>query len=463
METNRISIRTIQSNIRICLSWSAMPCIFCILVLAAACSSSTAPTTLTLTKIPSPILSATHTPEPSPLSTTPSSALTPTLEPPDWLIEEDSFSISINWTEDETPSEQVALVIPGIDLGYNDWEDPPIYDYLTWSGIRGRLFEIEYNRNLDLKFPIIFELSPAANRYVAFGLGDLDSLELAETYWIDLQTRQVFGYDPPCKSITGIIDEAMAIGPKWFAYVCDENQTTWHVFSLEDPSYTISFQLPFDRSFSKGFEPYWFDSDTLILDRRGRSETRCIVDLIDPSEPVVSCQEFNEDITLGPISPDGKRMEVRVSTDTSNSHPQKIGVIKTACFSSSIGCFPDLYPSPFGPDAGPRGVFLEDSAWLPDSSGILYVQLQSINSAWADKTYLWTFDLNQQKFTQIAYLDDPLVFYQDFNQSTPNWSPDETNVLLQNFTKIYAFDLANATLKKLDDQGGIVIGTVILP
>lgn len=102
-------------------------------------------------------------------------------------------------------------------------------------------------------------------------------------------------------------------------------------------------------------------------------------------------------------------------------------------------------------------------ASLPDSSGILYVQLQSINSAWADKTYLWTFDLHEEIFTQIAYLDDPLVFYQDYNQSAPIWSPDETSVLIQNFAKIYAFDLTNATLKMLDDQGGIVIGAVILP
>ena len=100
---------------------------------------------------------------------------------------------------------------------------------------------------------------------------------------------------------------------------------------------------------------------------------------------------------------------------------------------------------------------------MPDSSGILYVQFQSINSAWVDKTYLWTFDLNEEKFTQIAYLDDPLVFYQNYNQSAPIWSPDKTSVLLQNFAKIYAFDLTNATLKMLDDQGGIVIGAVILP
>lgn len=109
------------------------------------------------------------------------------------------------------------------------------------------------------------------------------------------------------------------------------------------------------------------------------------------------------------------------------------------------------------------GGFLEDGAWLPDSSGILYVQLQSINSAWADKTYLWTFDLHQQIFTQIAYLDDPLVFYQDYNQSAPIWSPDETSVLLQNFSKIYAFDLTDATLQLLNDDGGIAIGAVVLP
>jgi hypothetical protein len=205
------------------------------------------------------------------------------------------------------------------------------------------------------------------------------------------------------------------------------------------------------------------DADTLILNHRARPINRCVVNLNDPSEPVVSCQEFDPDFTLGRFSHDGTLMELIASYNTSNSHPQEIGVINTDCFSSSIGCFPHLYPSPFGPDAGPRGVSLEDSAWLTDSSGILYVQLQSIKSAWADHTYLWTFDLHEEKFTQIAYLDDPLVFYQNYNPSVPIWSPDETNVLLQNFAKIYAFDLANANLKMLDDQGGIAIGTVVLP
>lgn len=461
MEAGRISTHTIRSSLRHFLHWSTLPCIFCVLVLATACSSSTAPRNPTRTKNPAPVLTATHTPEPSPVSVTPTDTIPPTLEPPDWLIEEDSFSISINWTEDETPSEQVTLVIPEVDLGFNDWDDPPIFDYLSWSGTRGRLFEIEYHGNLDLKFPIIFDLPPAANRFIAFGIGDLDSLALAEIYWIDIQTRQVFGYNPPCKSITTVGEDALAIGPEWFAYVCDEDQTTWHLFSLEDPSNTLSFQLPYDKKVARGFEPSWLDANTLTLNHRARPINRCIVHLVDPSEPIVACQEFDPDITLGRFSPDGNLMEVRVSTDTTYLNPQEIGVIKTACFSSSLSCFPHLCPSPFGSEAG--GGFLEDGAWLPDSSGILYVQLQSINSAWADKTYLWTFDLHQQIFTQIAYLDDPLVFYQDYNQSAPIWSPDETSVLLQNFSKIYAFDLTDATLQLLNDDGGIAIGAVVLP
>jgi len=450
-----------RSSLRLFLRWPALPCIFCILVLVAACSSSTAPRTPTLTEDQAPILSSTHTPEPAPVSATPTRSLTPTLESPDWLIEEDSFSISIDWTEDETPSGHVAFVIPGIDLGSTDWYDPPIFDYLTWSGTRGRLFKIDYQGNLDLEFPSILHLPLASDRYFAFGLGD--SLDLAEIYWIDIQTRQLFGYNQPCKSITTVGADGLAIGPEWFAYVCDEDQTTWHLFSLEDPSVTTSLQLPFNNELSEGFRPYWLDADTLILDHRARPRNRCIVDLNESSKPIVSCQEFNENITLGPISLDVNLMEVRVSIDTTYLNPQEIGLVDTSCFFTIFDCYLDLHPSPFGPDAGPSGVFLEDSAWLPDSNGILYVQLQSINSAWADKTYLWTFDLHEEKFTQIAYLDDPLVFYQNYNQSAPIWSPDETSVLLQNFAKIYAFDLTNTTLKMLDDQGGIVIGAVILP
>lgn len=461
MEARRTSTHTKLSRLRPFLRWFALPYIFCILVLAAACSSSTAPRTPTITINPPPVLSATHTTEPSPISATPTDTLPPTLEPPDWLIEENSFSINIDWTEDEIPSEQVTLVVPGGDLGYSKSDYPPIFDYLTWSGTRGRLFEIEYNGNFNLESPAIFYLSPTTDRFIAFTLSD--ALDLREIYWIDVQTRQVFGYDPPCKSITTIGEDALAIGPEWFAYVCDEDQTTWHLFSLEDPSVTTSLQLPFNNELSKGFRPSWLGADTLILNHRARPINRCVVDLNDPSEPVVSCQEFDPDLTLGRFSSDGTLMELRASYNTTNSHPQEIGVINTDCFASSIGCFPHLYPSPFGPDAGPRGVFLEDGAWLPDSNGILYVQLQSINSAWADKTYLWTFDLHQEKFAQIAYLDDPLVFYQDYNQSAPIWSPDETRVLLQNFSKIYAFDLTDNTLQLLNDDGGIAIGTVVLP
>jgi len=377
-------------------------------------------------------------------------------------MKDDSHSVSIIWNEDaELPSGQVALVIPRLDMGFDKVSDPPVFDYLTWTGTRGRLFEIEYDGAQDLQDPAILHIPPAADRYFAFGFSDFTDVK--EIYLIDFRTRHLFGYEPQCESLTTLGDDALAIGSEWFAYVCDEDQTTWHLFSLEDPSVTTSLQLPFNNELSKGFRPSWLDADTLILDHRARPRNRCVVDLNDPSEPVVACQAFDPDRTLGRFSPDGTLMELRASYNTSNSHPQEIGVMSTDCFSSSIGCFPHLYPSPFGPDAGPRGVFLEDSAWLPDSSGILYVQLQSINSAWADKTYLWTFDLHEEKFTQIAYLDDPLVFYQNYNQSAPIWSPDKTSVLLQNFAKIYAFDLTNATLKMLDDQGGIAIGSVILP
>ncbi len=460
MVANRISNYDLQLRLRTLLQNIKFLCKCSVLLTVTACSASAPRTTTTPNNTP-PFPSETHTHEPAPVSAPPTDTLTPILAPTDWRIAEESYSISIKWNEDEIPSEHVALVIPGIDLGFSEWDYPPIFDYLTWSGTRGRLFEIEYNGNLDLEFPSILHLPLAADRYFGFGLGD--SLDLTEIYWIDIQTKQVFGYDPPCKSITTVGEDALSIGPEWFAYVCDEDQTTWHLFSLEDTSFTISFQLPFDRSFSKAFEPYWFDSDTLVLDRRGRAETRCIIDLNESSKPIVSCQEFNEDITLGPISPAGKLMEARVSIDTTYLNPQEIGLVDTSCFFTIFDCYLNLHPSPFGPDAGPRGVFLEDSAWLPDSSGILYVQLQSINSAWADKTYIWTFDLHEEIFTEIAYLDDPLVFYQNYNQSAPIWSPDETNVLLQNFAKIYAFDLANATLKILDDQGGIAIGTVALP
>jgi hypothetical protein len=56
----------------------------------------------------------------------------------------------------------VALVIPGGDLGFSEWDYPPLVDYLTWSGTRGRLFEIEYNGNLDLEFPSILHIPLAA-------------------------------------------------------------------------------------------------------------------------------------------------------------------------------------------------------------------------------------------------------------------------------------------------------------
>jgi hypothetical protein len=294
-----------------------------------------------------------------------------------------------------------------------------------------------------------------------FAFTPSEEIEVKDIYWVDLLQKELFGYRTICELIIPGGDYSIAIGPKWITYVCDEDQTTWHLFSLADPSVTASFHLPYEKEISRGFRPYWLDANSLVLDRRGRSETRCIVDLIDPYRPIVTCQEFDPDLTLGRFSHDGNLMEVRVSTDTTYLNPQEIGIIKPACFSSSIGCFPHLYPSPFGSEAG--GVFLEDGAWFPDSSGILYIQLQSIISAWADHTYLWTFDLQKGKFSRIAYLDVPLEFYQVFNLSTPIWSPDETSVLLQNSTGIYTFDLANATLKMLDDQGGIAIGTVILP
>jgi len=456
MEAKRISNHTVPSSLRTHLRWSAFLCKYCALLLATACSALV-PRTPASTNNPLPFPSESLSSEPTLVFTPPTDAPTP--EPPDWLIEDESFSISVIWNEDEIRSEDVTLVIPGIDIGFTDGSNPPNFDYLTWSGTRGRLFEIMYNDNLDLRFPIILNLSPVANRYLGFGLGD--SLNLVEIYWIDIRIRQVFGYAPPCKSITTVGDDALAIGSEWFAYVCDEDQTKWHAFSLENPSSTTSFQLPFDKSFSEGFEPYWLDSDTLILDRPGSADTRCIVDLMETSEPRISCQEF--DLILGRFSPDGNLMEVRASDDRIDALPQDIGLLSIDCLFKSIQCKPDLYTSPFIPNS--VSFYLEDSAWLPDSSGILYLQNEEkhVDSVYDPDTRLWVFDLESATFNLIADLDPHTRFGYFFDYPGAIWSPEGDRVLLQNASAIYAYNLTDGTLQLLSDEGGIAIGTVILP
>lgn len=425
---------------------------------SASLSTATAIPANTQLALSSPVLTSTSEklkPSPSPNPT----------EEPSRLIPQNDMPFHLEWIADPSLSDEPAILIAtGSAPGFGSSDDPPDFDYLSWDGERRPLLRIGYDEKKGNEFtipPWLLLIPSSEPRYFAFTPSE--EIEVKDIYWVDLLQKELFGYRSVCELITPGGDYSIAIGPKWITYVCDKDQTTWHLFSLDDPSVTTSLQLPLNNELSKGFRPSWLDADTLILNHRARPINRCVVDLTDPSEPVVSCQEFDPDLTLGRFSSDGTLMELRASYNTTNSHPQEIGVINTDCFASSIGCLPHLYPSPFGPDAGPRGVFLEDGAWLPDSSGILYVQLQSINSAWADKTYLWTFDLNQEIFTQIAYLDDPLVFYQDYNQSAPIWSPDETRVLLQNFSKVYAFDLTDNTLQLLNDDGGIAIGTVVLP
>ncbi|MCK5054307.1 MAG: hypothetical protein KAR65_08515 [Anaerolineales bacterium] len=370
---------------------------------------------------------------------------------------------SLEWLAEPSHSDESAIMIAsGSAPGFGHSDDPPDFDYLTWSGERRPLLGIRYDdsKGSDFNRPPWLLLIPSAETHY-FAFAPSEEIEVHDIYWVDILKKELFGYQTVCELMTTHGEDAIAIGSKWLTYVCDEDQTTWHAFSLEDPSITNSFQLPFDEEFSKSFEPFWLDADTLILDRGGKSETRCIVDLSDSSAPVVSCQEFDLYITLGRFSPDGDLMEVRVSIDTTYLNPQEIGVLNTACFSSSIGCFPNLFPSPFGSEAA--GVFLEDSAWLPDSSGILYIQLQSIISAWADNTYLWLFDIHQRKFTQIAYIDEPLEINPYFNHLSAFWSPDGARVLLQNINNIYAFDLNDGTLQLLSDEGGVAIGTIVLP
>lgn len=432
---------------------------YSILLLAVACSTS-APVTPPKTPEPSLHPSETISPEAPPTRINPTSTPIPTQQPYFGLMEDDSHSVTINWNEEaDLPSDQLALVIPGWDMGFDKGSDPPIFDYLTWTGIRGELFEIEYYGDQDLEYPAILHIPTAADRYFAFGFSDFTDVK--EIYWIDIRTRHLSGYEPQCRSITTLGDDALAIGPEWFAYVCDEDQSTWHLFSLEDASTIASVQLPYDIEVSKGFSPSWLDADILILNHRARPINRCVVDLSVTSEPVVSCQEFDPDITLGRFSPDKDLMEVRISYDTYDLHPQEIGVLNTACISSSIGCFPSIYPSPFGPEVG--DFFLADSTWLRDSSGILYVQLEQIISAWADKTTLWTLDLKKEEFNKIAYYDVPITFRHDNDHSDAIWSPDGDRVLLQNASGIYAYNLTDGTLQLLSDEGGVAIGTVVLP
>jgi hypothetical protein len=380
-----------------------------------------------------------------------------TKEPPKPITVEENLLLKLEWKSDiDLSPEEAILLAADLDLNFQDSDHKPVFDILTWEGNRVEIFEIQLQENNYLKYPVILDLPIYFAEYFGFALGD--SIEVQEIYWIHFARMKLFGFSTTCKNLTSVGEDAIALGDRWGVYVCDEDQSKWHLFKQENPIEAFTFELPVDPEIANGFEPFWVDEDTLALDRGFRH--RCLVSVKDPESPDIACSEF--DLILGEFSPDGRYIEVRQAIDTIDSLPQFVGYMEADCIKEPSTCALALYPQPFGLSLG--SLYLEEATWIPDGSGILYKLIQEdANTSFIERdTLLWMLNLSDGSFTNLAELDEPLNLLDFYQHAYAIWSPDGKRVILQNVNGIYTFDIRTKSLELLSDEGGKAIGNIRL-
>lgn len=378
------------------------------------------------------------------------------------LLDPDEYGLAIHWAWSEEPGGTDGILTQeGADQGFTNWLDPPIYRMLTWDGNLSDLFSLTYNESLTLETPAILDIPPAENHMVAFGLSD--SIHLQQLYWVDLQQMSFQGYDPGCESMTTAGDDAIAINAKWLAYHCDEDKYIWNLVSVKDPSFafSISAELPLGRQRVSRLMPHWRDADTLILDNKGGSTTRCVINVADPNVPVINCRA--SELYLGPYSPDGGLIEVREPYRTMEEHPIRMGVLRADCFEHSDQCQASLYPAPFA--LPPGDDYIEAASWVPDGSAILYL-VKHFDRGDNDSIYdteVWLFDIARHTYEEIATFEPDLYMQPNYFRGSAIWSADGNMLALQNASGIFAFNLATRELKTLTNEKMIAVGSITLP
>lgn len=343
---------------------------------------------------------------------------------------------------------QEVLLILSTDSTLPDGGEVTL-DYMTWHGNRGTLTSFR----LPPGGAIQGEPMTGYGRAVMVAFLPQDSWA-QETYVIDFQAGMLWAFEDACE-----LTSYMSIGPELLSFSCSGAWLVWHFVSLDDPSKQMTHDLYGEVDLETSFYPLWVDATRILLLKHfGLGACSGDVTAWEPT-----CKQFGREYWLGPISPDGFWFEVRSWDEL---HPSQIGIARLKClFEQETPCIPRLLDIP--PDVAPLGLdrFLGDSAWLPDSSGLLYAIHVGVDQETlrAERTEIWRHDLTSKGFEKLYEFRGELYFGDPrFEHSPAPWSPDGRYVAMKEIGGgIYKLEVETGELTLLS-EGGVLLGSVHL-
>jgi hypothetical protein len=321
-------------------------------------------------------------------------------------------------------------------------------DYLTWDGLRGSLATFTFDHNGAIQGE-----TRTGDRNIVLVTYLPSQYSAQETYILDFATREVQGFKEGCGITSGL-----AAGQQFAAFACSENRLVWRYLSLHDPLNQQMIEVQADLDPPIRFEPIWLDAHQLLL-RQDFSKAACVADVVTGN---LACHKL--DFWLGPMSPDGRRFEVRIGLDIA---PDQIGVVGSDCLlHADAPCNPRLRILP--PDVAPLDSAirsLKDSVWLPDSRGLLYiVHLNNDRTTTAyERSEIWRYDITSQSFEMLFDLPGEFDFGEPrFELAPPPWSPDGSSVVVKDGGSFLLLNVETGDLTPLT-EGGVLLGTITLP
>ena len=277
----------------------------------------------------------------------------------------------------------------------------------------------------------------------------------SQYYLVDVVSHEIWAFKDGC------VEQSFspAIGFGEIGVACSEEPQIWH-FLRDDargPGHEIALNIDSHRYFSN--PPIMFEDCALFLE--SINHISCVVDFRNWDSV---CKEF--DFWLGPISGDGRLIEVRIGSD---NHPDMIGSLDTHCLRSITEeeCVPELRRFPDGVSDLGSNRYLIGSAWLPNGGAMLYEVLIIDDSSNYnnDETEIWVFNIQSHQLELVGTYGYSLHFG-DYNADSvrypPPWSPDGSSVVMSVGEQYYLFNVETAELTPLT-EGGILLGAITLP
>jgi len=327
-------------------------------------------------------------------------------------------------------------------------------DMIDWEGNRQQLFSVLYRGREGIGRATSIYVSPitVATNWIIMDLRI--AYQASEFYLVNLDTYDIWAFEDGC------VEQSLhpAIGVNDIAVGCLEEPRIWHFLSIEGAGEGHELELITESNTSFSYPPVMFEDFALFLE--DVNQVACTVDF-QIWEPV--CKEFI--LWLGSISADGEWIEVRYEYDFD---PEMVGVMEAGCLLlDETVCEPLLMPLASELPISQDRWYLGESAWLPDSSGILYmVELETDGSNnETDEREIWTFDIPTRQFRFLGRYNLPLRFGDNHpitNENPPPWSPDGSSVVMSVGEQYYLFNVETAELTPLT-EGGILLGAITLP